>query len=174
MSSNPDSATKNPVCSGAINDDVPTRTGYAHLKNTTEVGRAQLEATLGTSAIKQEAAEHGRTTKETKTTTSRSSAVKTKTASEPEAGSKSATKKGSSKRPPSRRSSSRKGEKEDANPPSSDPDDSDSSSPDVSAGCSSSSGFSSSSSDDMDLARDFRADNDHQGLSDLVGLGARS
>ncbi|GMF51710.1 unnamed protein product [Phytophthora fragariaefolia] len=149
VSSNPDSATKNPVSSGAINDDVPTRTGYVHLKNTTEVGKAQLEATLGTNAIKQEASEHGRTAKDTKT--SRSSAVKTETASMSEAGSKPTATKGSSKRPPSRRTSSRKGEKEDADPPSSDPDDSDSSSSGSSDGCSSSSGFSSSSSDDMDL-----------------------
>ncbi|GMF49608.1 unnamed protein product [Phytophthora fragariaefolia] len=117
------STTLNQVSSGAINDGVAPGTGYVHSKNTTEVGAAQLRATVGTSLPKKETAGSSQGTKTV--TTSKSSASKSESAAKGSASS-------AAKKSASRRSSSRRGSKEDADPPSSDPDDSDSSSSDSS------------------------------------------
>ncbi|EGZ27109.1 hypothetical protein PHYSODRAFT_257369 [Phytophthora sojae] len=116
-------------------------------QNTTEVGAAQLRATVGTSLPKKETAGSSQGTKTVPT--SKSSASKSESAAKGSAS--SAAKKSVAKKSASRRSSSRRGTKEDAGPPSSDPDDSDSSSSDSSDDDSSSSDYSSSSSDDFDL-----------------------
>ncbi|EGZ07518.1 hypothetical protein PHYSODRAFT_253675 [Phytophthora sojae] len=143
----PQSTTLNQVSSGAINDGVAPGTGCVHSKNTTEVGAAQLRATVGTSLPKKEAAASSQGMETV--TTSKSSASKSGSAAKGSAS--SAAKKSAAKKSASRRSSSRKGSKEDADPPSSDPDDSDSSSSDSSGDDSSSCDYSSRSSDDFDL-----------------------
>ncbi|EGZ22945.1 hypothetical protein PHYSODRAFT_253722 [Phytophthora sojae] len=146
----PQSTTLNQVSSGAINDGVAPGTGDVHSKNTTEVGAAQLHATVGTSLPKKETAEQDRSSQGTKTvTTTKSSASKSESATKGSAS--SAAKKSAVKKSASRRSASRKSTKEDAYSPSSDPDDSDSSSSDSSDDDSISSDYSSSSSDDFDL-----------------------
>ncbi|GMF60069.1 unnamed protein product [Phytophthora fragariaefolia] len=147
MSAVPQSTTLNQVSSGAINDGVAPGTGYVHSKNTTEVGAAQLRATVGASLPKKETAGSSQGTKIV--TASKSSASKSESAAKGSAS--SVAKKNAAKKSASRRSSSRRGSKENADPPSSDPDDPNSSSSDSSDDDSSSSDYSSSSSDDFDL-----------------------
>ncbi|GMF15258.1 unnamed protein product [Phytophthora fragariaefolia] len=161
------SATLNQVSSSAINDGVVPSTGYAHLRNTTEVGAAQLRAIAGTSLPKKETAERDRSSQRTSTvTTLKSSGTKSESAAKVSAS--SAAKKCAAKKHASRRPSSRRG-KEHADPPPSDPDDSDSNSSDSSGDNSSSSAYSSSSSDDFDL--DLTTSTTNQGMHDSVDEG---